>query len=399
LSPVPAGPPFRRVGLVLAHPWARISTPPLMTAQHLASRGYEVDVFVDQNADMEAMGINLPEMPCAGAALRVCPQSGGEAPPAALDDGTVLPREHWRFVQRYGAEPNRYDWLIGFDPGGLVRAAALAQRWGIPYVYHSLEIDAADHPGKSLERRLNAGALFTLTQDSLRAGVLARLNEQDPARVHISTNSSIGPVLPGRKRWFHERFPLGDRRVVLAIGTLLPFAGIRGFLETFAQWPKEYALVLHGWLPDPEFRRYVLDAVRGHDSIFLSSDIVGLDQKFDLFQSADVGLVFFEPHDVNLANAGASAGKLYDFMRCGVPCIGNDIPGLRELLEDGGLGLAIPGYARLPQALAEISERRDELRARCLKQFPGFEFSRVYEPILAMTEERVLGAARRGEQA
>lgn len=392
MSPAAARPLLGRVGLVLAHPWARISTPPLMTAQFLASRGYAVDVFVDQNADMEALGINLPEMPCAGVALRVCPQAGGEAPPAVLDDGTVLPKEHWRFVQRYGAEQCRYDWLIGFDPGGLIRAAALARRWGVPYVYHSLEIDAADHPGKPLERRLNAGALFSLTQDSLRADLLARLNGLDPASVHVSTNSSIGPVLPGRKRWFHERFPIGDRRVVLAIGTLLPFAGIRGFIETFADWPKEYALVLHGWLPDPEFRSYVLGAVRGHDGIFLSSDIVGLEQKFELFQSADVGLVFFEPRDVNLANAGASAGKFYDFMRCGVPCIGNDIPGMHELLEGCGLGVAISGYAQLPQALTEVSARRADLRARCLELFPSFEFSGVYEPILAMTERLALRA-------
>lgn len=396
MSPV-ARPVFRRVGLVLAHPWARISTPPQMTAQYLASQGYEVDVFVDQNADMAGMGINLPEMPHPRATLRICPQAGGEAPPAALADGTPLPREHWRFMARYGAEANRYDWLIGFDPGGLTRAAALAERWDIPFVYHSLEIDDAEHPNKPLERRLNAAALFSLSQDRLRADLLARLNGVDPASVHISTNSTIGPVLPERKRYFHERFPIGDRRVVLAIGTLLPFGGIRGFIETQPLWPENCALVFHGWLPDPDFKRYVEEAVRGSASMFLSTDIVELDQKFDLFQSADVGLIFFEPRDVNLANAGASAGKFYDFMRCGVPCVGNDTPGMRELLRDQGLGVAIADYAQLPAALAEIEARRGELRERCLETFPSLEFSRVYEPILALAEARVFGAARSGE--
>ncbi|MDQ7834338.1 MAG: glycosyltransferase [Humidesulfovibrio sp.] len=390
--------PFRRVGLVLAHPWARISTAPQMTAQYLASQGYEVDVFVDQNADMEGMGINLPEMPHPRALLRVCPQ-GGEAPPATLDDGTPLPREHWRFVERYGAEENRYDWLIGFDPGGLTRAAALAERWRIPFVYHSLEIDDADHPNKPLERRLTAAALFSLSQDRLRADLLARLNQVDPASVHVSINSTIGPVLPEHKRYFHERFPIGNRRVVLAIGTLLPFGGIRGFIETKPLWPEEYALVFHGWLPDPDFKRYVEDAVRGNDSMFLSTGIVALDEKFDLFQSADVGLVFFEPSDVNHANAGASAGKFFDFMRCGVPCVGDDKPGMRELLTDQKLGVAIKDYAQLPGALANISARRDELRERCLELFPSFEFSRVYEPILAMTEARVFGAVMSGAAA
>ena len=384
--------PLRRVGLVLAHPWARISMPPLTTAQYLAERGYAVDLFVDRSAEMEEMGINLPELPHGRVALRVCPGDGAEAPPAALADGTALPREHWRFLDLYGSEQSRYDWLIGFDPGGLVRAAALAERWGVPYVYHSLEIDGADHPGKPLERSLNAGALFSITQDRLRAGLLARLNGLDPARVLVATNSSIGPVLPQRKRYFHQRFPLEDRRVVMAIGTLLPFAGIEGFLATFPRWPKEYALVLHGWLPDPAFRRFVTDAVRGSDGIFLSTRIVPLAEKFDLFQSADVGLVFFEPRDVNLAHGAASAGKFYDFMRCGVPCVGNDIPGMRELLEGNGCGLVVPDASALPEALAEVSARREFLRRRCLELFPSFEFSGSYAPILALTERLVLGA-------
>lgn len=374
----------RAVALVLAHSWARVSTAPLMTAQYLASQGYQVDLYVDQDETLAAMGLNIPEAH-PGITVRLAPRSE-DAPPARLADGTELPREHWRFLQEWDTAPRPYDWLVGFDPGGLVRAAALAERWGKPLVYHSLEIDAGDHPGKPLERKLSARAVYSLSQDALRADLLARLNHLDRSRVFVSTNSSIGGVLPERKRYFAERFPVGNRRVVLAAGTLLPICGIQGIIESVPDWPQDCVLVLHGWLPDPEFRRYVEAAVRGSERMFLSTDIVAPEEKFELFQSADVGLVFFEPRDVNLANAGGSAGKLYDFMRCGVPCIGNDIPGLRELLEDCGTGVAIAHYAQLPQALSEVARRRDSLSRRCLELFPEYEFSREYASILRMTE-------------
>lgn len=378
----------RRVALVLAHPWAQVSTPPLMTAQFLVEKGYDVDLFVAFDQTLHDMGICLPELDRPGVRV-FASVSGQPAPPARLADGTPLPPEHWGAVAAAAQLPAAYDWIIGFDPGGLARAAALSAVWGAPYVYHSLEIEDRPGPAKDLERHCNKGALFTLTQDRQRADVLARLNRLDRRSVHVAVNSSLGPVLPQKDSWFRDRFPVGERRLVLALGTLLPSTCADAILASVDAWPKDFALVLHGWIPDAAFRSAVETFVAGRDNVWLSLDVVPPEQKFRIVQGADVGLVFFSPDDHNLRYAAGSAGKLYDFMRCGVPMIGNDIPGMAALLNDSGCGLVVPDAAALPAALPLVASRYDAFRENCLRTFPRYEFAKSYGPLLRMTQRRL----------
>ncbi|WP_160962857.1 glycosyltransferase family 4 protein [Solidesulfovibrio aerotolerans] len=371
--------------MVLAHPWGQVSTPPLMTAQFLVENGYDVDMFVAFDQELHDMGICLPEFHRPG--VRVFASVSGQAsPPARLADGTVLPPEHWAAVAAARRLPAAYDWIIGFDPGGLARAAALSGIWGAPYIYHSLEIDDRPSPAKDLERHCNKGALFTLTQDRQRADVLAKLNRLDRKSVHISINSSLGPVLPQKDSYFRDRFPIGDRRLVLALGTLHPSTCTDAILASLAAWPKNFALVMHGWLPDKSFRTAVEAFVAERDNVWLSLKIVPPEQKFQIFQSADVGLVFFSPDDHNLKYAAGSAGKLYDFMRCGVPMIGNDIPGMAALLNDSGCGFVVPDAASLPAALPLVASRYDGFRENCLRTFPRYEFAMSYGPLLRLMQ-------------
>ncbi len=375
-----------RVALVLAHPWAQVSTPPLMTAQFLVEKGYAVDMFVAFDPRLHDMGICLPTLERQG--VRLFPsQAGQPAPPARLADGTVLPPEHWAAVEAARQLPAAYDWIVGFDPGGLARAAALSEIWGAPYVYHSLELYDRPGPEKELERRCNRGALFTLTQDRQRARILAGLNRLDPKTVHVSVNSSRGSILPDKDSFFRDRFPVGDRKVVLALGTLLPCTCVDAILASVAAWPRECVLVLHGWIPDASFRVAVERFAAGSDTVFLSSEVVPPEEKFRVCQGADIGLVFYSPDDHNLRFAAGSAGKLYDFMRCGVPIIGNDIPGMAALVNDTGCGLVVPDANALPGALRLLLARQETFRANCLKTFPRYEFDKSYGPIFSLTQQ------------
>ena len=381
----------KAVALILAHPWARVSTPPLMTARYLADSGYLVDMFIEYNESLDALGLCLADVAIPNLQV-YAHHPDGQAPLLNLRNGAVLPPADASAVAGIVREhAGSYDWLIGFDPGGLARAAALSEIWGVPYVYHSLEIEEAHSPKKGLEKQCNKGALYTLTQDESRADILARLNSIPRKSIFISVNSSLGEVLPEKSAYFHERFPIGERMIVLATGSLLRETGIEDILASTPYWPRNFVLVLHGWLPFPDFRDAVKDFVAGRDNVFLSEAILPPEEKFQVFQGTDVGLVFFTGTDVNIHYAAGSAGKLYDCMRCGVPIIGNDIPGMRDLVEGNGCGLVVPDAEALPRALPQIARRRDLFRKNCLQVFPRYEFSRCYAPLLRMTEKMVGG--------
>jgi len=170
------------------------------------------------------------------------------------------------------------------------------------------------------------------------------------------------------------------------VGTLLPDHCVDEIMRSVDAWPKDFVLVMHGWIPDESFKKWVLDFAAGRDNVFVSTDVVPPDEKFTIFQSADIGLVFFNPRDINLASGAASAGKFYDCLRCGVPVVGNDLEGMRELVEASGCGLVVPDASALPEALERMEHRLGAFRARCLEKFPEYEFSRSYEPILKYTE-------------
>lgn len=378
-------PGFRRVALVLADPWAQVSTPLLMTARFLAQRGYQADLFVSYNARLEQMGICTPELYLPGVRVHVS-KPRDDAPPVRLADGTPIPPEHWAAVDDARRCPAAYDWIVGFDPGGLCRAAALSEIWGAPYVYHSLELYDQPGPAKALERHLNRKALYSMTQDALRADALARLNGLDRKSVFISRNSSIGPVLPDKDPIFRQRFPIGERRVVLVTGTLLPCHCVDAILASTPAWPDEFVLVLHGWLPDDPFRLAVEQFVAQSSNVFLSTDIIPPEDKFRIFQGADVGLIFFSTESLNLRLAAGSSGKLYDCMRCGVPLVGNAIPGMAELVEETGCGLVTAEAGNLPLVLPALAKRYAHFQANCLETFPRFEFTKSYAPLLRLTQ-------------
>ena len=377
----------KAIALILGYAWARVSTVPLMTARYLADCGYQVDLFVEYDDNAEQRGLCLPEISHPNIrthAHAVDPS----VMPLHTRKGILLPQKDSSAVcdiARKGS--GDYAWLIGFDPSGLARAAALAELWERPYVYHNLEIEEASSRWKPLEIACSKNALYTLTQDDLRADILSRLNKVPRDKVFVSVNSSLGEVLPERDDFFRELFPeIGPRHIILAVGALIPECCMDEIVIASRAWDKEYVLVMHGWLYPKDFGEQVKDFAASANNIFISENLVPPDQKFRIFQSVDACLVFFSDKHANTRYAAPSAGKLYDCMRCGVPVIGNDIPGMRDLVEKNGIGLVVRDASQLHAALPQIMRRRDFFRHNCLTAWPRYEFSKSYAPILRMTE-------------
>jgi glycosyltransferase involved in cell wall biosynthesis len=380
----------KRVAFFAGYGWVRTSTPLQMTALFLANRGFQVDVFAPDDAACAGMNVGrLHETETTPGIRYWFYNRTGRAHPVTLPDGTSIPRNGWDAVHCAEVRGNVYDWLIGFDPDGLFCAAAYAGRHAVPYVYHSLEIEE-NTPHKFLESQCQRGALYTLTQDNARGDILARLNRVDRRTIFSLPNSSMGRILPEKDNYFRELFPeIGSRTIVLACGSLLVDTCIDGIVAAARTWLKEFVLVLNGWLPEPHLKVQVENSAQAGDNIFLSQHILPPAEKRRVFQSADICLIFFRPANLNLRYAAGSAGKYYDSLRCGLPLVGNDIPGMKTLLDEAGCGITVPGPEAVGAVLPVIAKYYDMYREHCLQLFPKYEFSKAYAAVLDMHSRKL----------
>ncbi|RPI74893.1 MAG: hypothetical protein EHM45_16735 [Desulfobacteraceae bacterium] len=377
------------IALITAHGWIGISTPVIMTARYLTQQGYDVDLYMDEDDLCRDLGIDRPQLNEPSINILTYPRLKSDA---TQTPGTpTIPSGDESFVRRAGERKKTYEWLVGFDPHGLIRAACLSRVWNTPFIYHSLELYDREDDLKRLERSFSKQALLAITQDRARADILAGLNAIDRDRIAVLYNTTLDPVVPEKKDYFRNKFALtAETVVVLAIGTLLPEHGIDLFLQTAPNWPNRFALVLHGWIPDKTFAGRIQDRIAEYPRrLFLSTDILPPAAKSIAFQSADIGLVYYAPINTNFIYAGGSAGKIFDFMRAGVPMLVNHSPGMPELIEDNGCGKIFREIREIGALLPEITKHYAVLRENALKSHAKYDFAESYDRIMATIRNRM----------
>ena len=220
-----------------------------------------------------------------------------------------------------------------------------------------------------------------ITQDAMRADWLSKKCSFPREKISVVYNSSFGDYLPPRKsRYFRDKFGIAsDKTVVLAVGTLDKYTFAQEIAESVYRWNPEFVLVFHGW-GDIELIRKAADKYPGR--IFISTELLPIERKYEVFQSADIGLVIFSPDNDNCWLTGTSAGKLFEFTRCGVPVIVNELQGMRELV--GGRCGEVCGarLESLETVLQKVRKNHDVYSKGCNGFYAEHSFAVCYRNFL-----------------
>jgi hypothetical protein len=89
-----------------------------------------------------------------------------------------------------------------------------------------------------------------------------------------------------------------------------------------------------------------------------------------MVQCSDLGLVFYDSSDPNVAVIGLSSGKLHKFLSYGKPVVINDLPSMKSFLEDNGFGLASPPE-NLREAIRQVFAGYDGYVSRIRESYPA----------------------------
>jgi len=295
------------------------------------------------------------------------------------------------------SKQKRYCCLIGFDPRGIIPAGCIGLWLQIPFIFQSLEltvsteINLIKRPAlrfgqrvfKAIERMVSKKASMVVIQDENRAGILAKDNGIPRAKFQIVPNSTFGPTNHLKSSYLKERLGIEEsKKIVLFCGSINENQVGDGLLTSIPAWPDDCVFVLHGW-GNPRHKEKLLKVAEDYKGrVFFSFDLIPYDRVDLVFRSADVGVALYRSNSFNVKYVGCAAGKVFNFLKHGVPCIASDLPGLRDLIEGNQCGVCINGYPSLGIALRSVFRNYPVLSRNALQAFNRYEFGKYYQKVI-----------------
>lgn len=363
----------KSIALITCHGWVGFSTSVINSARYWAQEGFEVDLYVS------SITKNIPLPQFHEKNIRIIHSNKARHKFLFLDD--------LFFYLFYFKK--KYDYVIGFDARGLIRAFIANLFHHARLIYHSLEFyensrfDFFFNVTKKAEIFCSKYAFKIFSQDELRINYLMNHLSLSRDRFDIIYNSTIGNINKEKKHYFNDKFSINyNKKIILATGSLTREHCIEELIESVHQWDDNFVLVLHGFIPDKQFEAYILNKIiQLPQKIFLSTDLLNDSDKDIIFQSVDIGFVGFLPKNNNLKYAAGAAGKLFGFMQCGVPLIAYNTPGMYELVEKNNIGCVFDDWNGVLLLLNKIIINYNYLINNCYFLYKKYEFINQYKNI------------------
>lgn len=288
------------------------------------------------------------------------------------------------------AENRKYDLIVGVSQIGLIIAGLLHKRYRIPYIFFNDELWFGTERGtalgnmyglflKTLERRANRNAIFTVTQDPVRGKFLSKINSISMSSLRFLPNSPPGKAEWKPSTYLHQKLGIPSQsRIILWPSTV---RGGDGGLELAQQavcWPSDLAMVFH--MPSSKGSKFVrqICALNRKGRVYVSLDPLPIEKVEEVFRSASVGIVFYRDAGINNEFLGFASGRINSFLRYGVPCIANECVGLRWL-QDSKAGVLVKNSLGVLNAVQLVLSHQEGFRDLCIQQFEKhLSFSKAF---------------------
>lgn len=349
------------------------------TIRLLASRGYALDVIVTSHP-------RAPTAEIGDSRVQVVTVPASERPVKLLPHFL-----RYLICALKLCFNRRYLCIIGVDRNGLITAMVIGAVCRAPAVYFSLEIELVDHGAplwtrvkKWTERWCHRRAKLTLIQDQVRADLLLKENRVPGAQVLILPNSAPCD-LTSHTRGDYWNTKLGIPRssvIFLHAGGIAEINCVPALAHVAHSWPDGWVLVIHGYGEESSIARVrpLVDRAR----VFLSLETVPPERLDAIVGSATIGIALYDTaYGPNVTRVGLASGKILQYMKCGLPTIASDLPGMRQLLVDTGCGAVVSSVEEVERAAGSILSDLDGYRERSKSHFTSrWSFDRHFTAFL-----------------
>jgi glycosyltransferase involved in cell wall biosynthesis len=163
-----------------------------------------------------------------------------------------------------------------------------------------------------------------------------------------------------KSEFFYNKFNLdSDTLIVLAAGMICDEVCSFEIAQAIGNYTfkNKTKIIFHNRVKNSDENLY-FDKVRaaGKENLCLSLDPVLFSELHSVFNSAQIGLVIYDTNntDENFNAIGAASGKLYQYIKYGLPVIASNTEGFRELILENNLGIIVESPSEIPAAIEKI---------------------------------------------
>jgi len=256
----------------------------------------------------------------------------------------------------------KYRFFVGVDQGGVITAGILSKVKKTPYIYYSLEMLTRESIDKTktakrlflrckkfLETYFSRRADRIIIQDKYRAGFLTEDNMLDKKKILIVPNSFYFLAKDNIDYGIsYLQIPL-DKKIVICTGTVSPITQIDEIVKSINLWHSDAVFLIHTsyiTIYLDEIRQYIEQNKLEH-KIFISTKRLNFGEVSSLIRKADIGIALYKSVDMN--RHLCPSGKVSFYLAMGIPIIVNDIPILRDFVDEYKCGM----YVKTPKEIGE----------------------------------------------
>ncbi|MCX5829830.1 MAG: hypothetical protein NTV58_17820 [Deltaproteobacteria bacterium] len=292
--------------------------------------------------------------------------------------------------------------FIAGDPVSLAAVYLLQRRTNNVLIYWSLELwiekdlqNFGQILVKKIERYCNKFSLYTIEFGQSRCNLLSVENKIPLSSMLSIPNSPLGAAEIKRNYYFNEMFNIEkDKKIVLHAGGYGEAYCINSLINQIAAWPSDCVLVIHTKAEMKLSNNDMLyQLLKRRKNVFLSNEPVPFERLDDIYSSCDIGLVFFDgthtAMNTNLSCPDLSSGKMFHYLKFGVPIITQKLMGFEELIEGNEVGICIDKFDDITESITKILSHENGYKQNCIKMFRKYIFKEYHDKIVRLIEEAI----------
>ena len=222
---------------------------------------------------------------------------------------------------------------------------------------------------------------------------------------HVILNATRTPELFSiYKKYdlFRDQFSIAkDKKILLFQGWMSATRGLQTLVQAMQYVPNHIHLIFMGYGEAiPELKK-ITQALKLEERVHFM-EAVSQEELLYWTASADAGIIPYQPVDLN--NYYCSPNKLFEFIQARLPIIANDLPFLRQVVHDEGLGIVMPltcenSYATAIKKIFELDERESNfknnlnIKAQMYSwDIEGCKLYNIYEQLISVIKRDVFVA-------
>lgn len=263
----------------------------------------------------------------------------------------------------------KIDYIIGGDAIGNILASNVSRLLRKKHIFFMLEYpqiktNKTVHLSKlqKMENTALKHANIIITHDKWHKQFLLKHFKLKENNILLLPNASFTPEVNINSDFLQKRLNIFNKKIVLHSGGLGKWFKCKELAESTENWDNNIRLVFHishKMEGDPYFKALYQADYKG--KVLFSLKPVSTFELDALVASADIGIALYSEKELGYRATymGLAAGKIGNYLKCGVPVIATKLPSL-SYIEEYQCGILIESEKDIANAINKILSNRNE---------------------------------------